>query len=160
MFSQPRGPACRRFYSPASAFLPSQSHRCLALTASRKVAYAIRRADLAPVLAAIVVGLHFLRLAKISDNPVTMSGRCDGALVRRVRDSIPFQLPHSLEQYRNRHSSLVHLRGRYTASSKNRARIHSLTRCIRSREVWISASNNTNASQGCDRLLCSPRCRR
>jgi hypothetical protein len=30
MFSQLRGPACRRFYSPASAFLPSQSHRCQA----------------------------------------------------------------------------------------------------------------------------------
>lgn len=69
MFSQPRGPACRRFYSPASAFLPSQSHRRPALTASRKVAYAIHRADLAPVLAVIVVGLHFLRLAKIFRQP-------------------------------------------------------------------------------------------
>jgi len=54
MFSQPRGRACRRCYSSASAFLPAQSHRCPVLTASRKVAYAIHRADLAPVLAAIV----------------------------------------------------------------------------------------------------------
>ena len=93
MFSQPRGPACRRFYSPASAFLPSQSHRCPVLTASRKVAYAIHRADLAPVLAAIVVGLHFLRLARFPTTPLLCLGCCDGALVRRVRDSIPFQTP-------------------------------------------------------------------
>jgi hypothetical protein len=60
MFSPLPGRACRRCYSHTSAFLPSQSHRCPALTASRKVAYPIHRADLAPVLAAIVsVAVHY-----------------------------------------------------------------------------------------------------
>ena len=73
MFSQPRGPACRRFYSPASAFLPSQSHRCPALTASRKVTYAIT-AQISP-RSWLLLWSDCISCAspRFSDNPVTMS---------------------------------------------------------------------------------------
>ena len=71
------------------------------------IAYAFHRPDLAPVFAATVVGLHFLPLGKIFwVGPLLFGGYRDNALVRCLRDFVPFQFARSVEQHRDGRSTL------------------------------------------------------
>jgi hypothetical protein len=84
-------------------------------------AYVFHRPDLAPVLAAIVVGLHFLPLGKIFRQARYHFGGIAITIWRSVcAIFIPFQYAYGVEQHRDGCSTLGKLRARSTASPRNR----------------------------------------
>ena len=115
-FSDPQGQKMRK------QFLVVVMLEFMAIGILSRIAYVIHRPDLAPVLAAIVVGLHFLPLGKIFRQArYYFWGDRDSALVRFLRILVPFQYARGVEQHRDGRSALGLLRARFTASPRNRA---------------------------------------